>query len=225
MSNRTLSLDERLYTYLLDSSLREPEILRKLREETDCDDMSMMRIAPEQGQFMALLVRLLGAKRVLEIGTYTGYSALWMALALPQNGELIACDVSEEWTGVAQRYWAKAGVGERVHLKLGPAIDTLDALLAAGEQEEFDLVFIDADKPNYEAYFERCLELVRTGGLILVDNVFWDGTVADPDEADESTVAIRAFNKARARDSRIWLSMLPVGDGLTLAMKKGPGGF
>ncbi len=220
MTNQTLALDDALYAYLLDSSLQEPNILRALREETERDAMSMMRIAPEQGQFMALLVRLIGARRVLEIGTYTGYSALWMALSQPMDGELIACDISTEWTAVAQRFWQKAGVAKQVQLELRPAIETLDKLLDEGQAESFDLAFIDADKPNYEAYFERCLRLLRPRGVILVDNVLWDGRVADPMETDESTVAIRAFNEARASDSRIWLSMLPVGDGLTLAMKR-----
>ncbi len=220
MTNRTLPLDDTLYAYLLDSSLQEPDILCALREETECDAMSMMRIAPEQGQFMALLVRLIGARRVLEVGTYTGYSALWMALALPADGELIACDISAEWTAVAQRFWRRAGVSKRVQLELRPAIETLDRLLSESQAGSFDLAFIDADKPNYESYFERCLQLLRPRGLILVDNVLWDGRVADPTEGDESTLAIRAFNKARASDERIWLSMLSVGDGLTLAMKR-----
>lgn len=220
MSNKTFTLDERLYRYLLSVSLGEPEILARLRQETARDRLSRMQIAPEQGQFMALLVRLMGAKRCLEIGVYTGYSSLWVALALPQDGRLIACDVSEEWTTIARRYWAEAGVAHKVELKLAPALETLDRLLAEGNAGCYDFAFIDADKGSYPAYYERCLELLRPGGLIAVDNTLWLGRVADPENHDPDTEAIRAFNKNLRQDSRVFLSLVPIGDGLTLALKK-----
>jgi predicted O-methyltransferase YrrM len=220
VSNRTLSLDEGLYDYLLKVSLREAEVLRRLRDETLRLPQRSMQIAPEQGQFMALLVRLINAGRILEIGTFTGYSALAMALALPPGGRIVTCDVSEEWTAVARRYWTEAGVEDRIALRLGPATATLDALLASDEEERFDLVFIDADKENYGGYYERALALVRPGGLIIVDNVLWGGSVIDPGKQDPDTVAIRAFNTRIRDDDRVDLSLVPIGDGLTLAMKR-----
>jgi predicted O-methyltransferase YrrM len=220
LSNRTLSLDEGLYDYLLRVSLREPDVLRRLRDETSQLPQRSMQIAPEQGQFMALLVRLLNAGRILEIGTFTGYSALAMALALPPHGRIVTCDVSEEWTGVARRYWAEAGVDDRITLHLAPALATLEMLLASGEKERFDLAFIDADKENYGGYYERALALVRCGGLIIVDNVLWGGSVIDPAKQDPDTAAIRAFNTLIRDDERIDLSLVPIGDGLTLAMKR-----
>jgi len=220
MANKTLNLNAELYDYVLDVGLREPEVLQHLREATEEEDMSVMRSAPEQGQFMAMLLKLMGAKRVLEIGTYTGYGTLWMALALPHNGEIITCDVSERWTSVAHRFWEAAGVAGRIRLELHPALKTLESLLAAGEQSSFDFAFIDADKVNYDAYYEACLNLIRSGGLICVDNVLWGGSVIDPANHDESTEAIRAFNRKLKDDARIELSMLPVADGLTLAMKR-----
>ncbi len=217
MSNRTLQIDDRLYAYLLENSLRETEAQRRLREETATMPYAGMQVSPEQGQFMALLVELIGARRCLEIGTFTGYSALTVALALPDDGRVVACDINEEYTSVARRYWQEAGVAGKIELRLAPAVETLDALLAEGAS--FDFAFIDADKGNYENYFERALALVRPGGLIVVDNVLWDGAVADPADDTDDTRAIRAFNAARCQDPRISLSLVPIGDGLTLARK------
>ncbi|QKT04002.1 class I SAM-dependent methyltransferase [Ectothiorhodospiraceae bacterium 2226] len=221
MSRRTLGLDDRLYTYLLDASLREPPLLAELREETARDPMADMQIAPEQGQFLALLVRLLSARRVLEIGTFTGYSALWMALALPGEGRVVTCDLSDEWTAVARRYWQQAGVGERVELRLGPAAETLRELRDLGEEGRYDLAFIDADKASYDTYYEHCLALVRPGGLIAVDNVLWGGSVADPSVEDADTAAIRALNRKVRDDARVDTSLLPLADGLLLARRRG----
>jgi predicted O-methyltransferase YrrM len=217
---RALNLDERLYRYLLDHSLREHPVQRELREATRDMKHAGMQIGPEQGQFMALLVKLLGARRTIEVGVFTGYSALSVALALPADGRVVACDVNEEWTAMARKYWAKANVADRIDLHIAPALQTLDKLVAAGEAGRFDFAFIDADKPNYLAYFERCLVLVRKGGLIAVDNTLWSGDVADPSKNEPNTAAIRAFNDALHADPRVEISLLPVGDGLTLAMKK-----
>ncbi|HSO42921.1 MAG TPA: class I SAM-dependent methyltransferase [Rhodospirillales bacterium] len=219
MSNRTIGLSEELYDYLLAVSLREPEILAELRQETMALAQRSMQIAPEQGQFMALLVRLLGARRILEIGTFTGYSALAMALAMPPDGRIVACDVSEEWTRIARRYWQRAGVGPRIDLRLAPAVETLEALIAAGDAGTFDFAFIDADKETYIDYYERALTLLRPGGLIAVDNTLWGGSVINPDKTDPGTSAIRAFNAALYGDARVDLSLVPIGDGLTLARK------
>ena len=219
MSTRTLQLDDRIHDYLLRFGVREPQLLARLREETAAlGELSRMQISPEQGQLMALLVRAIGARRVLEIGTFTGYSALRMALALPEDGSVVACDVSEEWTDIARRYWREAGVAAKIDLRLAPALDTLEALRAEASPS-FDLAFIDADKGNYRAYYERCLELVRTGGLIAIDNVLWHGDVADPEKRDEDVTAIRELNAALRDDDRIELSLVPIGDGLTLALK------
>ena len=220
MARRTLELDDRLHDYLLAHSVREPSVLRELRAETAGMTGSGMQIGPEQGQFMALLVELTGARRVLEIGTYTGYSSLAVALALPPEGRVIACDVNEEYTAVARRYWAKAGVANKVELRLGPGLETLDRMLAAGESGSFDFAFIDADKPNYLGYFERCLQLLRKGGLLAIDNVLWGGEVANPAAVDADTKAIRELNDRVVADQRVSISMLPVGDGLTLARKR-----
>ena len=220
MSNRMTPLDDALYDYLSSVSLREPEVLRRLREETAKLPQHNMQIGPEQGQFMALLIELTGASKCLEVGTFTGYSALSVALALPDDGRLIACDISEEFTARAKPYWEEAGVAGKIDLRIGPALETLDALIADGEKGTFDFAFIDADKINYLGYFQRALDLARRGGLICVDNVFWHGAVADPSRDDEDTEAIRAFNAALTNDPRISLSMLPVGDGLTLARKR-----
>lgn len=219
MSNRSLGLSDALYDYLLSVSLREPEILAELRRETMAMSERSMQIAPEQGQFMALLVRLSGARRILEIGTFTGYSALAMALALPPEGRIVACDVSEPWTQIARRYWQRAGVDTRIELRLAPALQTLDALIAEGGGGSFDFAFIDADKGLYLDYYERSLALLRPGGLIAVDNTLWGGSVADPAKTDADTDAIRAFNAALHADPRIELSLVPIGDGLTLARK------
>lgn len=220
MTRRTLSLDDTLYAYLLEVSLREPEVLRRLREETAGLEEADMQIAPEQGQLMALLCELLGARRALEVGTFTGYSALVVALALPDDGRVVTCDVSEEWTRVARRYWAEAGVSHKIDLRLGPALVTLDALLAEGREGTFDFAFLDADKPNVGAYYERALALVRRGGLVAIDNVLWSGRVIDPTAKDRDTEAIRALNAALRQDQRVTLSLVPIGDGLTLARKR-----
>jgi len=220
MANRSIDLSNELYAYLLDTGLREPEVIQRLRQATEQEELSIMRSAPEQGQLMAMLITLMGAKRVLEIGTYTGYSTLWMAQALPDDGEMITCDVSEAWTAVARRFWHEAGVADKITLHVRPAIESLDALLAQGETNSFDFAFIDADKENYQAYFERCLILIRSGGLIVIDNVLWGGSVIEADNHESSTIAIRAFNQALKSDSRITINMLPIADGMTLALKK-----
>ena len=217
---RTTPLNDALHAYLLSVSLREPDVLRRLREDTATRPQHGMQIGPEQGQFMAMLVELIGARKCLEVGTFTGYSALSVALALPADGTLIACDISEEFTGRAKPFWEDAGVAGKIDLRIGPALETMDGLIAEGENGTFDFVFIDADKPNYLGYFQRALDLVRRGGLICVDNVFWGGAVIDPSRDDENTEAIRAFNAALSNDPRISLSMVPIGDGLTLARKR-----
>lgn len=219
MSNKTFISDQ-LYNYLLSVSLREPEVLQKLRQETATHPMSQMQIAPEQGQFMMLLVQLMGAKKALEVGVFTGYSSLAVALALPSDGKLIACDVSEDYTAMARRYWHLAGVDHKIDLRIAPALETLDSLLAEGQANTFDFAFIDADKSNYPGYYDRALELVRPGGLIAIDNVLWSGRVADPQQQDNRTQAIRAFNQKLHQDERIFLSMVTIADGLTLALKK-----
>lgn len=217
---RTIGLDDTVYGYLLDHSLREPPVMAALRAETDALAMSRMRSSAEQVQFLGLLLKAIGAKRVLEVGVFTGYATLGFALALPEGGEVVALDVSEEWTSMGRRYWGKAVVASRIDLRLAPALDSLDRLIADGQADSFDFAFIDADKVNYGAYVERCLTLVHRGGLIAVDNVLWSGRVADPDEDDPDTVAIRALNDALVHDDRIDLSMLPIGDGLTLARRR-----
>ena len=220
MSSRTIVLNDALYEYLLSVSLREPDVLCRLREETAKMPQHNMQISPEQGQFIALLVELTGARKCLEVGTFTGYSTLSVALALPEDGQIVACDISEEFTSRAKPYWQEAGVAGKIELRLGPALETLDALIADGESGAFDFAFIDADKVNYQGYFQRALDLIRRGGLILVDNVLWSGAVVDPARDDEDTEAIRAFNQARAGAPRISLSLVPIGDGLTLARKR-----
>jgi len=219
MANQSLNLTDTLYRYLLSVGVREPDVLIELREATEAEEMAMMRSAPEQGQFMALLLKLMGASHVLEIGTFTGYATLWMALALPKNGKLVTCDVSERWTFIAHRFWEKAKVQDRIHLHLQPALDTLDELLEGGAAASFDFAFIDADKENYTAYFEACLQLVRPGGLIAVDNTLWGGSVVDDNNRETATEAIRDFNHRLMDDPRFELSMLPVADGLTLILK------
>ena len=220
MANRTLDLTDQVYDYLLEVSLREHPVLARLREETAELPLSIMQIAPEQGQFMRLLVQILGAKRCLEIGTFTGYSSLSVALGLPADGQIIACDVSVDFTEIALRYWAEAGVADKIDLRLGPAIETLDDLLKEGAAGSFDFAFIDADKENYLPYYERCLKLIRPGGLIAVDNVLWNGSVADPEKNDADTLAIRELNEKLRDDERVDISMVPIGDGLTLARKR-----
>jgi len=223
MSNRTLPLDDRLYDYLLRHSLREPEALAKLRAETAAHPQVNMQIAPEQGQFMQMLVRLTDTRRAIEVGVFTGYSSLAVALALPDDGHLLACDVSEEYTAIARRHWQEAGVAHKIELVLAPARETLDARIAAGEGGSYDFAFIDADKPGYLAYYERLMRLVRPGGLIVVDNTLWSGDVANPAIRDPDTVAIREFNDRLLADPRIDLSLLPLGDGLTLARSRKTG--
>ncbi|MCB9637716.1 MAG: class I SAM-dependent methyltransferase [Myxococcales bacterium] len=220
MSNRTLGMDDRLFSYFTKVSLRESELQRRLREETAQMPMARMQIAPEQGQFMALLVELLGAKKIVEVGTFTGYSALSMASALPEDGHLWACDVNEEWTDMGKRYWADAGISHKITLRLRPAAETLQALLDQGMAGQFDMAFLDADKSNYDTYYELCLQLLRPNGLIMVDNVLWGGSVADPTDQDEDTVAIRALNEKIRDDDRVSMSMVPIADGLTLARKR-----
>jgi caffeoyl-CoA O-methyltransferase len=219
MTDRNVKLDERLYAYLQEHSLRELPVQRELREATAGMKHAGMQISPEQGQFMALLARIVNAKRAIEVGVFTGYSSLAVALALPPDGRLVACDVSEEWTTMARKFWEKAGVAKRIELKLQPAQRTLDELIAAGESSTYDFAFIDADKSRYMAYYERCLTLLRKGGLIVVDNTLWSGAGADASKDDEDTRAIRAFNDAVHRDTRVAVSMLPIGDGVTLALK------
>jgi predicted O-methyltransferase YrrM len=219
MTRKSITLTDRLYDYLLSVSLREPDILQQLRAETGQLPMARMQIAPEQGQFMQLLVRLTRARQIIEIGTFTGYSSLWMALALPPDGRLITCDISREYTDIAQRYWREAGITEYIDLRLAPAIQTLDGLLSSGQSGRFDLAFIDAEKTEYPDYYERCLQLLRGGGLIVIDNVLWDGKPADDAEQDEDTRAIRNFNQQLHRDNRVDISLLPVADGITLALK------
>ncbi|MBK8176174.1 MAG: class I SAM-dependent methyltransferase [Rhodospirillales bacterium] len=220
MSKRTISVDDRLHAYLLRASLREAAVLERLRAETATLPGAGMQISPEQGQLMALLLKLSGARRVIEIGTFTGYSALVMALALPDDGRIIACDVSEEWTAVARRYWAEAGIAGKIDLRIAPALETVRSLIDDGQAGGFDFVFIDADKENIAAYYEAGLVLLRPGGLIAVDNTLWNGRVADPDVDDASTVAIRAFNARLRDDERVDLSLVPIGDGLSLARRR-----
>lgn len=220
MSRSTFQLSEKVHDYLLGHSLREITFCQQLREETRPMKMGMMQVSPEQGQFMAFLVELTDARKAVEVGTFTGYSALCVAQALPADGALICCDVSEEWTAVGKKYWEQAGVSDRISLRIGPAVDTLKAIRDAGEESTFDFGFIDADKTNYRSYYEHVLALLKTGGLLLIDNVLWGGSVANPDKTDEDTEAIRALNTFVHHDDRVSLSMLPVGDGLTLALKR-----
>ena len=220
MSTRTISITDPLHEYMLAVSLREPAVLSQLREETLQLEAAGMQMSPEQGQFMQLLIHLLGAKRTLEVGVFTGYSSLCVALALPDDGQIIACDVSEEYTAVARRYWQSAGVAHKIQLNLGPGTATLDRLIEEGQQNSFDFAFIDADKENYATYYEQCLQLLRPGGLIGIDNVLWGGSVVDEGNQDSSTNAIRALNKQLHADTRVDLSLVPIGDGLTLARKR-----
>jgi predicted O-methyltransferase YrrM len=203
---------------MLSVSLREPEILQQLRAETALEENANMQISPEQGQFMTLLVKMLGAKRTLDIGVYTGYSSLCIALALQEDGRVIACDINREWTDIAKRYWRQAGVEDRIDLRIAPAKKTLEALIEENSKS-FDFAFIDADKANYDIYYEYCLKLVRRGGLIAIDNVLWDGAVADDSVNDAETLAIRALNKKIYSDSRVEISLVPIADGLALARK------
>src|SRR5687768_7443793 len=220
MSVATITMTEALHGYLLKTTLREAPILKRLREETAKLPSGPMQISPEQGQLMALLVELLGARRVLEIGTFTGYSSTVMALALPPDGKLLSCDLSEAWTDVARRYWREAGVESKIELRLGPARGTLDALISEGQAGSFDFAFIDADKTAYDDYYERCLTLLRAGGLLAIDNALWSGGVADGTDQRDNTRAIRALNSKIAADHRVTNSLVPIGDGLHLARKR-----
>jgi len=219
MSSNTIVLDQKLREYLLNTSLKEPKVLINLREETSRLDEFQMQISPEQGSFLSFLIGLINAKITLDIGVFTGYSALVVALELPQDGYVTACDTSEEWTDIAQKYWKMAKVEDKINLHIAPAMETLDKLLADGYQEKYDFSFIDADKINYQHYFERSLSLVRKGGLIAIDNVLWGGRVLDKHDTEPATRAIRKFNKKLYQDQRVSISMIPIGDGLTLARK------
>ena len=218
MSNKTIQLSDELADYLQAVSLREPQVLQALRAETMQLEMARMQIAPEQGQFMALLLRLMGARRYLEVGTFTGYSALAAALAMPDDAEVYALDISAEWAAIARRYWQQAGVAEKIRLVLAPALRSL-AKLAADQPGSFDAIFVDADKTEYQDYIDFAHVLLRTGGLLLIDNVLWDGAVIDPSSNDADTRAIRAVNRAMHADKRWDIALVPVGDGLTLAIK------
>jgi predicted O-methyltransferase YrrM len=220
MSNQTINLTDDLYNYLLSISLRESELLANLRAETAQHERSSMQMSPDEGQFLAFLIKLIGAKRTIEVGVYTGYSSLWLALALPDDGHLIACDVNEQWTSIARRYWQAAGIEHKIDLHLAPAQETLQKLLDNGQQNRFDFVLIDADKENYAIYYEQCLQLVRPGGLIVVDNVLWYGRVVDHSVQDNGTQAIRAINKKLHNDPRVDISLVAVGDGVTLLRKR-----
>ena len=215
---RPTPMTDRLYDYVLSVSVREPAAFRELREETGRLPEGEWQIAPEQGPFLAVLVQLMGAKTCLEVGTFTGYSAAWIASVLPPGGKVVCCEINETFAAVARKHWANAGVGDRIELKMGPALATLDAM--ADRAGTFDYAFIDADKANYDAYFERCLKLVRVGGLIAIDNTLWDGKVADPSVTDADTVGIRDLNAKLFADERVSLSFLPFADGLTLCVKR-----
>lgn len=219
LSNTPEAAQATLYDYLLSVSLREPEIFYQLRQETTEHPDWDMQISPDQGQFMALLLQLIGAHKVLEIGTFTGYSALWLASALPKEGTVITCDVDEEATDMARRHWQKTDLASKINLHLAPAVGTLSQLLATGQAGTFDFIFIDADKVNYDLYYEKSLQLLRDGGLVAIDNTFWFGQVIDPECQDEDTVAIRALNQKVHQDPRVSVSMVGIGDGLTLAVK------
>lgn len=219
MSRVHTPITDELAAYIRDVTLREPEPLKRLREETETHPRASMQTSPEQGQFLHLMARLAGARKTLEVGVFMGYSSTWVALALSPEGKVIACDLSEEYTARARRTWHEAGVENKIELRLGPALETLDALIADGQSGTFDLAFIDADKSNYANYYERALALIRRGGLIAVDNVLWDGTVIDPNDHDPDTEAIRALNLKLHADQRVAISMATMGDGLTLACK------
>ena len=219
MTRKSLTITDKIYRYLLDNSLREPEILRELRDLTASHKMAMMQIAPEQGQFISMLVQILQAKKIIEIGVFTGYSTLCMALSMPDDGHIVACDINEEYTDIAREFWVKAGVQSKIDLQLAPALETLDKLINADQEGQFDFVFIDADKTEYQEYYERALKLLRKGGVIMVDNTLWYGKPADPAQNDKDTRAIREFNRNMYKDKRVSISLLPVADGITLVLK------
>jgi O-methyltransferase len=222
MGSKTQFVDSRVLQYIKAHSVRDSDLLAELRAETSKLSNAVMQVPPEEGQFLALMVNATGAKRCLEIGTFTGYSALCVAQALPPEGTLICCDVSDEWTRVGKRYWEKAGVAGKIDLRIAPALETLDKMLAGTQANavQFDFVFIDADKTNYDDYYERCLKLTRKGGMILFDNTLWSGAVADDADQGESTVALRALNDKLHKDERVSVSLLSIGDGVTLTVKR-----
>ena len=220
MFNNTLGLPDLLHDYILDNSLKELPILAELRQETQQHKQARMQISPDQGQLISLLIRLMSARRVLEIGVFTGYSSLTIALALPTDGVLVACDISEEYTAIAKRYWRLADVQDKIDLRIAPALETLDSLLESGQAETFDFAFVDADKANYSNYYDRALKLLRPGGLMAIDNVLWSGRVADIQSTDKIVQTMRIFNQKVAHDDRVQVSLLPLGDGITLALKK-----
>ena len=219
MANRNAFIAPELYDYILSATLREDALLAELREETAQLPEGGMQISPDQGEFMGLLVKLVGVTRAIEVGVFTGYSSLCVARALPDDGLLVACDISVEYTDIARRYWERAGVSGRIDLRIGPAAETLERMIASGEEETYDFAFIDADKGNYPRYYELCLQLLRRGGLLLVDNALWGGQVADPARTDDITSTLRELNTMAGRDSRVEVSLLPIGDGLLLARK------
>ncbi len=220
MSRTTIQIDEALNDYLREISVRETEVMAELRERTASMEAANMQISAEQGALMTLLVELMGVERAIEIGTFTGYSALCIGRALPEDGELVCCDVDEEWTSIARDYWAKEGLDDRIRLELRPALETLEALIDDGHRGDFDFAFVDADKENYVAYYEGCMDLVGPGGLLAFDNVLWSGSVVDPEDDDPSTKAIRRLNDTVADDDRVTPSLVPIGDGLLLARKR-----
>lgn len=220
MANKTIGISDELADYVVRVGAREPDVLARLRRETAALPQHNMQIAPEQGAFLAMLVELVGARRCIEVGTFTGYSSTAVALALPRDGHLVCCDVSEEWTALARRFWEEAGVAAKIDLRIAPATETLDQLLADGEEDGFDFAFIDADKCGYDAYYERLLRLVRPGGLIVLDNTLWSGKVLDQAAADEDTRALQALNAKLATDERVTLCLLPLADGVTLALRR-----
>lgn len=219
MLNKTVAVNDAIYDYLINNSLREPEVLVQLRQANVHQPRADFQIPPEEGQFLQLLTRALGVKRAIEIGVFTGYSSLSVALAMPPDGKIVACDVSEEFTSIAKQYWEQAGVLHKIDLRLGAALDTLNSLITAGEGGTYDFVFIDADKVNYINYYERAVTLVRPGGIIGIDNTLWYGYVADPQKIDIDTTAIRLLNRHIMEDDRVQFSLLPIADGLTLALK------
>jgi predicted O-methyltransferase YrrM len=220
MANKTIGISEELAAYVVKVGAREPDVLARLREETAALPQHRMQVAPEEGAFLALLVELIGARRGIEVGTFTGYSSTAIALVLPQDGQLVCCDVSEEWTSLADKYWNEAGVADKIDLRIAPATETLDQLIADGEEGAFDFVFIDADKTGYDGYYERSLRLVRPGGLIAIDNTLWGGKVLDENADDADTQAIQALNVKLAGDDRITLCLLPLADGVTLVRRR-----
>lgn len=220
MAIRSISLTDALYEYTLDVSFREPDVLRRLREATLAHPHAALTISPEEGQFLHLLAKLVGARRAIELGVFTGYSTAWVAMALPSDGTLVACDVNAQWAAVGQPFWQEAGLDGVIDLRIGPGVETLRGLLATGQASSYDYAFIDADKYNYDSYYELCLELIRPGGLIVIDNVYWGGAVVRPERTDERTALMRALNRKIKDDRRVDISLVPIGDGVTLCRKR-----